>query len=101
MDVGHSARLGENPVTVMGQCASRLYDFHIKDVTAATAQGKPIEVGRGVIDIVGVLRALLRMKFSGHVALEYEINESAPLPGMKESFAYMRGVLAACSDAAL
>jgi hypothetical protein len=29
------------------------------------------------------------------VGLEYEINADNPLVGMKESFAYMRGVLAA------
>jgi hypothetical protein len=28
------------------------------------------------------------------VALEYEINETEPLPGMIESYAYTRGVLA-------
>jgi inosose dehydratase len=95
IDVGHTVRLGEDPVAVTRQCAARLYDYHIKDVTEPTAKGKATEVGRGVIDIVAVLKALLEMKFSGHLALEYEINEAAPLPGIIESFAYIRGVLAA------
>ncbi len=95
MDVGHTVRLGEDPVPVMRQCASRLYDFHIKDVTAATARGGPIAVGRGVIDIVAVLKSLVALKYPDHVALEYEANAAAPLPGIIESFAYMRGVLAA------
>jgi hypothetical protein len=35
------------------------------------------------------------MKWPFHVALEYEANANAPMPGVQESFAYMRGVLAA------
>jgi sugar phosphate isomerase/epimerase len=95
MDVGHTVRIGEDPVVVMRQCASRLYDFHIKDVTQATAKGSAVAVGQGVIDIVAVLRALVEMKFAYHVALEYEANGDAPMPGVLESFAYIRGVLAA------
>lgn len=94
MDVGHTVRIGEDPVAVINDCAARLYDFHMKDVTLATADGKPIEVGRGVIDIVGVLKALLAIKFTGHVGLEHEANGDAPQPGVLESFAYIRGVLA-------
>ena len=37
------------------------------------------------------------MKYTAGVMLEYEINLKTPLPGMKESFAYMRGVLAGIS----
>lgn len=95
MDVGHTVRLGQDPVAVMQQCASRLYDFHIKDVTEPQASGKTIEAGKGVIDLVGVLTTLVKMKFPFHVALEYEANPDAPMPGVIESLAYMRGVLAA------
>jgi len=94
MDVGHSLRLGEDVVAVLKQCAKRLYDFHMKDESQATAKGSPVEVGKGATDIPGVLRALLAMKFPYHVALEYEANADAPLPGVKGSFDYMRKVLA-------
>ncbi len=95
MDVGHTVRIGQDPITVIRKCASRLYDFHMKDVTEPTPKGKPIEVGRGVIDIVGVLKTLVRVNYSGQVALEYEAKAEAPLPGMTESFGFIRGVLAA------
>ncbi len=95
LDVGHTVRLGEDPVAAIEQCAARLYDFHIKDVTAATAKGGATEVGKGVIDIVAVLRTLLKIKYTYHVGLEYEANADAPMPGVLESFAYLRGVLAA------
>jgi len=94
MDVGHTVRLGENPVEVLRQCSKRLYDFHIKDVTEATAKGKSCIVGKGVIDIPAVLKELVDIKFRYHVALEYETDENNPLPGMKASFEYIRKVLA-------
>lgn len=94
MDVGHTVRINEDPIPIIEECASRLYDFHIKDETEATPKGKPTEVGRGVIDIVAVLKALLKIKYSSHLALEYEAKPDAPLPGMCESFGYIRGVLA-------
>jgi sugar phosphate isomerase/epimerase len=95
IDVGHTVRLSEDPVDVIHQCARRLYDFHMKDVTQAAANGEATEVGKGVIDIVGVLKALLSLKFPYHVALEYEANADAPMPGILESLAYIRGALAA------
>jgi inosose dehydratase len=95
MDVGHTVRLGEDPVETIHQCAKRLYDFHIKDETEAAPKGKPAEVGRGVIDIVGVLKALTQEHYSYHVGLEYEAKADDPMPGVLESFGYMRGVLAA------
>jgi sugar phosphate isomerase/epimerase len=94
MDVGHTVRNGEEPVSAIEQCAARLYDFHMKDVTEATAKGKGTVVGKGVIDVPGVLKALVGIKFACHVALEYETDADAPMPGILESFAYMRQVLA-------
>jgi inosose dehydratase len=95
MDIGHTVRIGQDPVAVIKQCASRLYDFHMKDVTSATATGGPTELGKGITDLVGVLRTLLKMKFAYHIALEYEAKEQDPMPGVLESYGYLRGVLAA------
>jgi sugar phosphate isomerase/epimerase len=95
IDVGHTVRIGADAVDAIKQCASRLYDFHMKDVSAATPQGKEVTIGKGVIDIPAVLKALLEVKFSGHLALEYEPSPDNPLPGMKESLVYLRKVLAA------
>jgi sugar phosphate isomerase/epimerase len=95
LDVGHSVRAGDVPAPTIRKCARRLYEFHIKDITAATPKGAGTEVGSGVIDIVSVLRTLLDIKYAYHVALEYEAHGDNPMPGVIESLAYMRGVLAA------
>jgi len=95
MDVGHTVRNGEDPVSAIEKCSGRLYDFHMKDVSSATAGGSPVEVGKGVIDIPNVLKALIRVNYSYNVALEYEAHADDPMPGVKGSVAYMRSVLVA------
>jgi hypothetical protein len=101
MDVGHTVRIGEDPVAVIKQCAPRLYDFHMKDVSSATPSGAPVEVGKGVINIPGVLKTLLAVRFSYHVALEYEAQADNLMPGILGSYAYLRQELAAISIRAL
>jgi hypothetical protein len=34
------------------------------------------------------------MNYQGYINLEYEIDDTDPLPNMIKSFAYMRGVIA-------
>ncbi len=97
MDVGHTVRNGEDPVAAIQECAQRLYDFHMKDVTTSAPNGEPVEVGKGAIDIPAVLKALIRIKYSFHVALEYEAHADNPMPGVKGSIAYIRHALAETS----
>jgi inosose dehydratase len=95
IDIGHTIRAGVDPAQAIRKHAKRLYDLHLKDVTEAVAQGKNIECGRGVIDLVSVMKALRDIKYQDHVALEYEINAEDPLPGMAESIGYVKGILSA------
>jgi sugar phosphate isomerase/epimerase len=72
----------------------RLYDMHVKDLAVKTDRNSQVAVGRGLIDFPGLFRTLIDIGYQGQVGLEYEINAKDPLPGMIESIAYMRGVLA-------
>jgi sugar phosphate isomerase/epimerase len=92
-DIGHTKRLGADPVEAIKQVFDRMHDFHIKDVNAAKPDGSTCEVGRGVIDIAAVLQTLLDLEYDGHVALEFEKDPEDPVPGMAESLGYIRGVL--------
>jgi inosose dehydratase len=94
IDVGHSARCPKvDPVAAIRKCAPRLYDVHIKDIAAAEGRSRPVELGRGVLDIPGILQALLDQKFPYHVGLEYEKDMGDPIPGCAESIGYIKGVL--------
>jgi hypothetical protein len=95
VDVGHTQRSGVDPAASIRKLADRVLDVHIKDVTAATAEGRTVEIGRGVIDIPAVCRTLLEIGFSGAVSFEFEKDGKDPLPGVAESVGYVRGVLAA------
>ena len=78
-DIGHTQRAGMDPSESAERFADRLLDVHIKDVSAATAKGRGVEVGRGVIDIPKFLRTLLKINYSGVVAFEYEKDADDPL----------------------
>jgi sugar phosphate isomerase/epimerase len=93
MDIGHATRAGVDAVKTVDECKERLLDLHVKDLRVKKDKDSQTEVGKGALDIPGLFRALEAIGFAGHVGLEYEINETSPLVGMKESFSYMRGVL--------
>jgi sugar phosphate isomerase/epimerase len=68
--------------------------MHAKDLRDLRDKESQCIVGEGKIPIPALFRQLDKMRYSGYVNLEYEIDAADPLPGMKQSFAYMRGVLA-------
>ena len=99
MDVGHTIRAGADPVRSVADCGDRLMDLHVKDLRSATEKDSQVEVGKGIIDFPGLIRALHQRSFAGHVALEYEINADRPEVGIRESLAYLRGVVDAVEAA--
>ena len=94
IDVGHTVRTGTDVVRAIADAGSRLLDMHMKDLRDLGAKGSQCIVGEGAIPIADIFRQLGAMGYRGYVNLEYEIDPDAPLPGMKQSFAYMRGALA-------
>jgi inosose dehydratase len=92
-DIGHTQRYGEDPVKDTEKYFERILDMHIKDVTSASEEGTNCEVGRGIIDIPGVLKVLMKNNYHGKVSFEYEKDEFDPLPGLAESVGYVRGIL--------
>lgn len=93
IDVGHAARAGADPVADILRYRERLYDMHFKDISNVTPKGAPMEVGRGVLNIQGMLESVLKIHYSHLLSFEYEKNDADPLPGLMESVGYVRGVL--------
>jgi sugar phosphate isomerase/epimerase len=94
IDIGHTVRTGTDVMRAIADAGPRLLDMHAKDLRDLTAKGSQCIVGEGAMPIAAIVRQLQAMHFAGYVNLEYEIDADDPLPGMKQSFAYMRGVLA-------
>jgi inosose dehydratase len=94
IDVGHTARAKVDPADAILKCRARLYDLHLKDLMDTQPKANNVEVGRGVLDLKSILKALLDIKYSYQVAFEYEKDADDPLPGLAESVGYIRGLLA-------
>ncbi|MDR1170803.1 MAG: sugar phosphate isomerase/epimerase [Prevotellaceae bacterium] len=93
LDVGHDTRNGKDPVADLKKYHTRVFDIHIKNVTAASKAGRTCEMGRGVIDIPAFVHMLREVKYSGACSLEFEKDMSDPLAGLAESIGYFRGVI--------
>jgi sugar phosphate isomerase/epimerase len=94
IDVGHTARTGTDVVQAIHKAGPRLFDLHMKDLADMSKKESQVAVGEGKMPVRAIFEALHAIRYQGFVDLEYEIHEDDPLPGMIESFAYMRGVLA-------
>jgi len=94
IDIGHTVRTGTDVVRAIADAGPRVLDMHVKDLRDPKSAASQCIVGEGVIPIAAILRQLEITGYQGYVNLEYEIDADDPLPGMKQSLAYMRGALA-------
>jgi inosose dehydratase len=93
LDIGHAARAGADLVKVVNDYGPRIFDLHIKDLAVISRDAKPIELGRGVLDIPGLSSALARNHYAGVCSIEHEMDMNDPLPGIAESAGFFRGVV--------
>jgi sugar phosphate isomerase/epimerase len=93
IDVGHVVRIKEDPIPMIAKYKDRLYDMHIKDVNKAEEDGTPLEIGRGIIDIPGIIKAVKKINYAYRVSIEFEKDGEDPVPGLAESVGYLRGII--------
>ncbi len=94
LDIGHTQRDNIDPATAYLQFADRIIDMHIKDVTGPVKDAESVELGRGIIDIPALVKALYKKGYKGHCSFEYEKDATDPLPGLSECVGYFNGVCA-------
>ena len=92
LDIGHNLRYGSDSIRDLKRYASRVFDIHLKDVTAPTKAGHAIELGRGIIDFPAFIKMLRKVGYEGSVSLEYEKDMSDPFIGIAESVGYFKAV---------
>ncbi|MEZ5399340.1 MAG: sugar phosphate isomerase/epimerase [Bryobacteraceae bacterium] len=90
IDIGHTARTGVNVVESIKLAGSRLLDMHVKDLKDLSKKESQCAVGEGAMPIREVFATLKKMNYRGGCMLEYEINADNPVPGMIQSFDFMR-----------
>jgi inosose dehydratase len=88
-DLGHYIRSAEDPVEVIQKIGDRLFGVHLKDFAEQKKQTKGVLLGKGHLDVVGVFKALKKVKFpaDGALSLEYEENPNDPMGEIKECLA--------------
>jgi len=94
IDIGHTMRAGTDVPSAIRAAGPRLFDLHMKDLADATSKESQVAVGQGIMPIRAIFQTLIDIRYPGNADLEYEIVPDNPMPGVVESFAYMRGVLA-------
>jgi sugar phosphate isomerase/epimerase len=94
IDVGHTARAGTDVVEAVHAVGPRLFNVHMKDLADMRLKESQVAVGQGKMPVREIFAALIATNYQGFVDLEYEIHGDDPMPGVTQSFAYMRGVLA-------
>lgn len=93
IDIGHTFRIGQDPSAKARQYKDRLYDVHLKDVDKLGGEGRPMEFGRGIMDLPDFMKTLMEIKYDGIVGLEYEKDGKDPIPGLAESVGYTNGII--------
>jgi sugar phosphate isomerase/epimerase len=93
IDVGHTVRAGTDVVQAIHEVGPRLFNMHMKDLTNFQSKESQVAVGQGIMPVREIFEALIATKYKGFIDLEYEVHGDDPMPGVIESFAYMRGVL--------
>jgi len=94
IDIGHAARAGASVPQAIRDVGPRLFNMHTKDLLDFTSRESQVAVGEGKLPFKAIFESLLAINYKGFVDLEYEIHGDDPMPGVIESFGYMRGVLA-------
>ncbi len=92
LDIGHTQRDNIDPATAYLKYADRIMDMHIKDVDKAEKDAHSLELGRGIIDIPALIKALYKKGYTGRCSFEHEKDAEDPLPGLAECVGYFKGV---------
>lgn len=91
-DTGHLAAGGGDPVELIRRHIDRVTHVHLKDFTAEPFGFHAL--GRGSVDIPGVLVALRDARYDGWATVELDEYDGAPGEAAAESFGYLQSLLA-------
>jgi sugar phosphate isomerase/epimerase len=73
----------------------RVFGVHLKDFADQKAETRDIVLGKGHLDVVGVLKALREERFpaDGSLSIEFEGSPENPVPEVKQCVAVVREAL--------
>lgn len=81
VDTGHYLRSDEQPHEALEQLGDRVLSVHLKDWKTG---GDEQILGEGDMDLVAIAKALLSIRFTGPIVMEYEESPENPVPDMRK-----------------
>jgi sugar phosphate isomerase/epimerase len=96
VDCGHYLASGEDPVRCVLALGDRVHGVHLKDQAETGKKAPNVILGRGHLDVVGLFKALRKIRFpaDGALSLEYEANPDNPLDDIKACLAIVKEAIA-------
>lgn len=91
LDLGHSHVLGEDPETVIGGLASRIFHIHMEDIRAR--KHYHLIPGTGDVDFKSLFQILKNNGYSGYITVELYTYPQMPEEAAIMSLRYLQGFL--------
>ena len=95
LDIGHDLRGGGDPATTIRKYHARLFDFHLKDIIPNMngIKATAMQLGRGVLDLPSIVKALCDVGYAGSCSIEYEKNFKDNYAELAECAGYFRALV--------
>jgi len=87
-DVAHLQQAGSDPVRAIYRFGERLRHVHLKDYKIDTDE--LVELGRGAVDLAGVMRACRDVGYQGWYSVELDHSRTTPLESAKMSRHFLK-----------
>jgi sugar phosphate isomerase/epimerase len=89
-DLGHWATSNLSSVWALKVLEGRVVSVHLKDKSAFGHKASVVVAGKGVCDIDGCLKELIRQKFDGHISIEHENDWKDSVPQVKHNIDFVK-----------
>ena len=91
VDIGHFHSAGVDWKALIRKYPAKIFNVHLKDHIGPQS----VAIGRGEIDLKGLVSALCEIEYAGPIALELEVEDPENLPRyVQEAHTYISGLLA-------
>ena len=88
-DIGHWATSNLNSVECLKVLEGHIISVHLKD-KAAFGKSEVVVAGKGVVDVDGCLKELIRQKFDGHISIEHEADWKDSVQQVKHNIDFVK-----------
>ncbi len=95
LDTAWAMDAGQDVLKMVERFGHRLYGLHVKDfVFDPAGQGHDVIVGKGNLNLPGLVEALRNVNFDGFAVVEYELDEESPAASVRQCLEAVRALVA-------